>query len=194
MMKSLAGKKRGSVVEHDWYRVEPPAFADHVVPVGMWFDRFGPEKGKKHVHGFGVRLNDGRWQLQPTHAAAKKKGAVDIARGDTRFAWAESTEQLVRKKMKELRPRNIRARTIDENVQSSYLFPGRTTDWMQPDPFYVLVYTEYGNLRDPWEYDLVEYFNTVADSISSSAWYDDAGWENINSAVSYFWVRPKMIA
>lgn len=194
MMKSVRGKKRGSVVLHDWYLADPPLFTDHIEPVGMWFDRFGPEKGRIHIRGLGLRLPDGRWKLHHSRARAKRDYQSISRTADTRYTWAENIEQLVRQRMKKFKPRYIKASTISENVHSSYLYPGRRGEWVEPDPFRVIVGTEDGNLRDPFSYELCDYFQKVADSIAFDPWYQDAGWESINPGVQYFWVKPKMIA
>lgn len=181
MMKGVTDKKRGSVVLYDWYRADPPDFADHIEPVGHWFGRFGPEEGRTHVRGLGLRLPDGRWKLYKSRAAAKRDYKALLARSDTRFTWAEEIEQLVRKKLKATKPSYVKAKLVNDSVQSSYLYPvlGR----YKSDPFIVYVFTEEG-IGDPFHYAYVyEWFTKAAEAIREDPWYDDAGWESLRAGV-----------
>jgi len=192
---ALGGKKRGSVVHGDWYVIQRRGRPPETVPAYKYGPPYITDGTVDEVRGWGLRLPDGRWKLQPSRAAAKREYAERASLADTRYEWAERTERLVRKALKRHKPRRVKARTIDENVKSSFLYPGRATGWIEPDPFHVLVFTEGANLRDPWNNpDVLDMFNKAAEEIRADAWYDDAGWENYNAAVSYFWVQPKMIA
>jgi hypothetical protein len=187
------GKKRGSVVLEDWYEgKEGPLLS--VVPVGPWFDRFGPEEGMFHYRGHAVRMPSGRWREVKSVADGKRQYKLALRESDTRFTWAENIETAVRKALKKTKPRDIKVRLIDESVKSSYLHPGSTRDYLDPDPFHVYVFTEHG-IGDPFHYDEVfAWFKRAAEALASDPWYEDAGWDSYRAGVAYFWIKPKMIS
>lgn len=59
----------------------------------------------------------------------------------------------------------------------------------------MLVFTESGNFRDPMSYDdLYRYWQKVVATLRADPWHAGAGWESINPAVQYVWVKPRIVA
>lgn len=188
------GKPRWSIVRGDWRLVQrrrgdepiafegepPPFLADaEVLETGRW----------------GMRVSDGSWRVFQTKKAAEdyrirhrhRQRALTM-----RHDWAERVEAQVRMALKAARKgTRVKVSTIYDNTLSSYLEPGRSADWKQPDPFIVYVFTESGRLRDPMSYaDIGGMFDRAADKLRGDPWISDAGWESYNAAVQYFWVKP----
>jgi hypothetical protein len=78
-------------------------------------------------------------------------------------------------------------------VFSSWLFPYRGHGALDPSPLVVYVFTESGNLRDPYDYGLTAYFDRVAVALQKEPMVDEAGWDNVNAAISYFWLELKVL-
>ena len=119
-----------------------------------------------------------------------------------RVGEAEYAEKVVRDAMIRLRPKNPKSRTVHpikpatirSQVFSSWLFPYREHGAVAPSPLVVYVFTESGNLRDPYDYGLTAYFDRVAAALQKEPMVDEAGWENVNAAISYFWLELKVLA
>jgi len=115
---------------------------------------------------------------------------------------AERAEEAVRAAMIRLRPKNPKSRTVHpikpatirSQVFSSWLFPYRGHGAVEPTPLVVYVFTESGNLRDPYSYGLAPYFGRVAEALRKDPLYGDAGWDSVNAAISYFWLEPEALA
>lgn len=115
---------------------------------------------------------------------------------------AEQAEKVVRETMIRLRPKDpksrtvlpIKAATIRSQVFSSWLFPYRGHGAVDDSPLVVYVFTESGNLRDPYGYGSVPYFDRVAAALRKDPLYGDAGWDSVNAAISYFWLEPEALA
>ena len=115
---------------------------------------------------------------------------------------AEYAEKVVRDTMVRLRPKNPKSRTVHpikpatirSQVFSSWLFPYRGHGAVDASPLVVYVFTESGNLRDPYDYGLTAYFDRVAAALRKDPLYGDAGWNSVNAAISYFWLELKALA
>ena len=143
--------------------------------------------------GWALRLPDGSWERhhgkRDAQAAKKKRRRYDVE-----YNWAATAEDEVRKALKKAKPRHVKAATIDEAVDSTFLYPGRDLEFVEPNPFRVYVFTDRG-LGDPFHYeDVYKMMNQAADAIRQSPWYEDAGWESVVGGVSYFWLAPLLTA
>lgn len=73
-----------------------------------------------------------------------------------------------------------------EAVRSSWSPAGRRTGWIEPSPFKVLVFTEYG-IGDPFAYsETKRAFERVVEALKRRPEIEDAGWESYSAAVAYF--------
>ncbi len=186
-------------VAHRRQRAQAKALYSHAVKLERGLEKAG-----------GRRPSASSWLREAYTAASAAARYLDMeatmglepAAAAVEDLWAETAEKEVRDVMKKLRPTDrgfhapvhpIKASTIDGSVQSSWLYPYRDRPWAEPSPFLVYVLTESGNLRDPYEYGLTGYFDKVAAAIKKDPNYEDAGWENYNAAVSYFWLKPKVV-
>lgn len=62
--------------------------------------------------------------------------------------------------------------------------------WMPADPYRAVVFTEHG-IGDPFGDEYVyKAFERTAAILRKRRGIADAGWESVNSAVHYFWIKP----
>jgi hypothetical protein len=91
-------------------------------------------------------------------------------------------------------------------VRRSWLTGGRTaaSHWIDPNPYVVLIFTECCPprgaefvVRDPYR-DTTGYdhrlWNRALERLRQNPWIADAGWESINAAVHYVWIKPRIMS
>lgn len=194
---TMRGKPRWSIVRGDFRAVQkrrgdrpevfegepPPHHADsRVVEQGSW----------------ALRVGDGSWRIFETKKEAESFRRQNRVRAAPGAELAERLEAKVRLSLKGARAgTRVAVSTINDNVLSSYLEPGRTTGLdltsgaLRPSPQRVYVFTESGGLRDPVDYpDIRQMFDRAVDALDADPWVVDAGWESYNAAIQYFWVDP----
>jgi hypothetical protein len=89
---------------------------------------------------------------------------------------------------------------VSSAVRSSW---PRDNKWLTggPNPHFVMIYTECCPklgayvVRDPFrDHHDHELWGHAIERLRQSPWIEDAGWDSINPAVHYVWVRPRLIA